>query len=351
MQVENNFKRLSASIENLRFPLILFIIMLHCYTSTGYQTSGHALYFRLVYPFALWAGETGVPAYFFISGLLLFYSHKSYGQIIVSRVKTLLVPYLFFNGIILLGYLTLMAIGRPVPILEKNLADYHFLDYIRAFWDRGAWSGGNGSPLLCPFWYLRNLMVLVLLSPLFYYIIKYTKLLFPIIMGALWINCYDSAYTLQSLTMFSLGAFFPITNSNPIPLFDKHKYWLVCTFVLLSLIDNSHNYVFVPYALQFHRLSLIANVFFLIWIGEHLSKYHLYSSTLSKAAFFVFAIHYPLTLGLKPLFSYIGQWPDIAIAVIYLICVGAIACICVCGYMILRWIVPGLLKVITGSRS
>ena len=272
MRVDTSFNRLSASIENLRFPLILFIITLHSYTSTCYLMAGHGTYFRLIYPIALWIGETGVPAYFFISGLLLFYSDKSYSQKLLSRIKTLLIPYLFFNGIILVGYLTLMVIGRPVPILEKNLADYSFLDYIRAFWDRGSWSNGNGSPLLCPFWYLRNLMVLVFLSPLLFYIIKYTKLLFPIIMGVLWINSYDSAYTLQSLTMFSLGAFFPITNNNLVPLFDKYKYWFVCIFVILGFIDNCHNYVFIPYALQFHRLSLIANVFFLILIGENLSK-------------------------------------------------------------------------------
>ena len=131
--MESSFNRLSKSIESLRFPLILFIIMLHCYTSTSSQMSGHGTYFRIIYPLSLWAGETGVPAYFYISGLLLFYSKKSYNQKLVSRIKTLLIPYLFFNGIILVGYLSLMFMGKPAVILEKSLADYNFFDYIRAF--------------------------------------------------------------------------------------------------------------------------------------------------------------------------------------------------------------------------
>ena len=203
-----SYQKLSRSIETLRFPLILLIICLHCYTSTSAITRGHDIYFRLIYPVSLWMGETGVPAFFFISGLLFFYSKKTFLQKIKSRFHTLLIPYLFFNALILCGYLCLMIFGKTITILGKDLADYTLIDYIRAFWDRGVWDHGNGSPLLCPLWYIRNLMVLVILSPIIYYIIKYTKLLFPVFFGLLWINAHDSAYTLQSLTMFSLGAYF-----------------------------------------------------------------------------------------------------------------------------------------------
>ena len=175
---KQSFQRLSHSIETLRFPLILFIICLHCYTSTSYITVGHDSYFRLIYPFSLWIGETGVPAFFFISGLLLFYSKKNYKQKLISRVNTLLVPYLFFNALILCGYLCLMLMGKPVVILEKNLSDYSFVDYLRAFWDRGSWSHGNSSPLLCPLWYIRNLIVLVIVSPILYF----TKYFLPFTM-------------------------------------------------------------------------------------------------------------------------------------------------------------------------
>ena len=119
-----SYQKLSRSIETLRFPLILFIICLHCYTSTSTVTRGHDTYFRLIYPFSLWMGETGVPAFFFISGLLFFYSKKTYIQKIKSRFQTLLIPYLFFNALILCGYLCLMYLGKTIIITGKNLADY-----------------------------------------------------------------------------------------------------------------------------------------------------------------------------------------------------------------------------------
>ena len=349
---DHAFHKLSVSIENLRFPLVFFIIMLHCYTTTNMMVRGHVDYFRMVYPFALWLGETGVPAYFFISGMLFFYSKKNYGQRVQSRIKTLLVPYLFFNGVVLMGYIFMMLLGESVYIQGKNLADYNILDYVRAFWDRGTWLGGNGAPLLCPFWYIRNLIVLVVLSPVLYYIIKYTRLLFPLVMGCFWINSFDSAYTFQSLTMFSLGAFYPICGYNPIMTFVKYRYFFIGIFVLLGIGDIAHVFIHVPYAPHIHRLSLVANVFFLIWFGQYFSRYRFfYSSFLSRSAFFVFCIHYPLVQSTKVLFSRLGHSSDAMIFVAYLFCIICVTVISVCVYYLMRRLIPGTLNFMTGSRA
>ena len=347
-----SFQRLSRSIETLRFPLILFIICLHCYTSTSAVTRGHDTYFRIIYPISLWIGEAGVPAFFFISGLFSFYSKKTYVQKIKNRFLTLLIPYLFFNGLILCVYLCSMFKGNPVMIMGKNLADYSMTDYIRIFWDRGVWDHGNGSPLLCPFWYIRNLMVLVILSPIIYYIIKYTKLLFPVFFGLLWINAHDSAYTLQSLTMFSLGAYFPICDRNPIEVFDKYRVLFVCAFLFFAIMDFLHLYVSIPFALPFHRLSLVANTFFCISIlGEFLYRHHLYSSFLSKSAFFVFCIHYPFVTNLRPFFKMINGRPDIVLVLSYLGSVVCVTLLCVFLFMFLKRIMPGFMNVVTGNRG
>lgn len=347
-----SYQKLSRSIETLRFPLILFVICLHCYTSTSAVTRGHDTYFRLLYPFSLWMGETGVPAFFFISGLLLFYSKKTYVQKMKSRFQTLLVPYLFFNVLILCGYLCLMYLGKTIIILDKNLADYTLIDYIRAFWDRGVWDHGNGSPLLCPLWYIRNLMILVILSPIIYFIIKYTKLLIPVFFGLLWINSHDSAYTLQSLTMFSLGAYFPICNRTPIEIFGKYKVLVICIFLFFATMDYLHLFVPIPYALPIHRLSLITNTFICIsFIGEYMYRHHLYSSFLSKSSFFVFCIHYPMTICLRYFLSLISVFSDYALVVGYLLSVILITLICVFLYYLLLNIVPKFVHFMTGSRG
>lgn len=347
-----SYQKLSRSIETLRFPLILLIICLHCYTSTSAVTRGHDIYFRLIYPVSLWMGETGVPAFFFISGLLFFYSKKTFLQKIKSRFHTLLIPYLFFNALILCGYLCLMILGKTITILGKDLADYTLIDYIRAFWDRGVWDHGNGSPLLCPLWYIRNLMVLVILSPIIYYIIKYTKLLFPVLFGLLWINAHDSAYTLQSLTMFSLGAYFSICDKNPIEVFEKYRVLVVCVFLFLAIMDFLHLYVSIPFALPFHRLSLVANTFFCIsFLGEFLYRHHLYSPFLSKSAFFVFCLHYPFVTNIRPIFKVISGLSDIVLVLSYLGSVACVTFLCVFLFLLFKRMVPGFVIAVTGNRG
>lgn len=346
------FRRLSLSIETLRFPLIFSIICLHCYTSISTVVCGHNSFFRIIYPIALWIGETGVPAYFFISGLLLYYSQKSFSQKLNSRVKTLLIPYLFFNGLILCGYLCMVSLGKQVFILDKDLADYSLVDYLRVFWDRGSWSHGNGSPLLCPLWYIRNLMILVFLSPAFYYIIKYTKLLLPLFIGIIWINSHDSAYSFQSLTMFSLGAYFPICDKSPMEIYDKNRLIFITVFFLLATLDFLHLFVTIPFALPIHRLSLIANVFFVLcFLGDYLHRHKLYSSFLSKSAFFVFCIHYPLTICLRPVFMRINGCYDIVLVITYIISVIGITLLCTVLYKILIRIIPQFMGIITGNRG
>lgn len=347
-----SYQKLSRSIETLRFPLILLIICLHCYTSTSDITRGNETYFRLIYPISLWMGETGVPAFFFISGLLCFYSQKTYSQKLKSRIRTLLIPYLCFNGMVLSGYLCLMCLGKSVVILGKDLADYTLIDYLRAFWDRGTWDSGNGSPVLCPLWYIRNLMVLVILSPIIYYVLKYTKLLFPVVFGLLWINAHDTAYTFQSLVMFSLGAYFPICDRNPIEVFDKYKRLSMSAFLFLAFMDFLHLFVPVPYALSFHRLSLVANTFICIsFLGEFLYRHQLYSSFLSKSAFFVFCIHYPFVTNLRPIYRMIYGQSDIVHVFLYLGTVIGVTIVCILVFVLLKRIMPSFVKVVTGNRG
>ena len=63
----NYAQRMSAAISWLRFPLIFLIILLHCYSVVKLD-GPRDTYFKAIYPFSLWFGETGVPGFFFISG-------------------------------------------------------------------------------------------------------------------------------------------------------------------------------------------------------------------------------------------------------------------------------------------
>ena len=101
--ITSNANCLSIIITWLRFPLIFLIVMLHCYSVQRLE-GVHELFFKAVYPFALWLGETGVPAFFFISVFLFFLSKKNYIVKLRSRFHSLFIPYVLWNLLVLLLY-------------------------------------------------------------------------------------------------------------------------------------------------------------------------------------------------------------------------------------------------------
>ena len=213
--------QLSAAITWLRFPLIFMVITLHGY-SVVQLPGNHSTFFHSVYPFALWFGETGVPVFFFISGFLFFLSHKTYLEKIKARCHSLLIPYILWNALLLFAYIVAFVVGNPQDINGKNMSDFMWTDYLRLFWDRGSYDNGNFVPLLCPFWYIRNLLILSLISPMIYIMNRYLREGYLLAVIIWWILTPHNAFIPQSILFFSLGAFFSIQDKNPLSLFIQH---------------------------------------------------------------------------------------------------------------------------------
>ena len=270
-------KRLSKAITQLRFPLIFLILLLHCYSVKNIPGE-HVLYFKVVYPFALWLGETGVPGFFFISGFLFFHSKKSFLQKLGTRFNTLLIPYLLWNVLLLGLYIIVFIAGYPQDINGKNMADYSSIDYVRTFWDRGSYDEGNFVPILCPFWYIRNLFIMSILSPLFYYIIKYVREFFLLAIAIWWLHTPHNAFISQTILFFCLGAYFSILEKNPLEYFSKYKRIFLMLFAIWAIADIFVHTIYVtPINLQIHRLSLIFNIPILFLLADYCCRHGLSS--------------------------------------------------------------------------
>lgn len=343
--------QLSSAITWLRFPLIFLIIMLHCYSVQRIE-GAHELYFKVLYPFSLWLGESGVPGFFFISGLLLFISQKSYSQKLQSRVHSLLIPYLIWNSILIFIYITLYAIGYPQDINGRSLAEYGPIDYLRLFWDRGSFDHGNFVPILCPLWYIRNLFIMVILSPLLYFIIRYVREVFLIIVSLWWMISYDNAFIPQTILFFSLGAYFPIFNLNPLEVFTKHRTIFLSLFSCCAIGDiATHIAIGTPWNLQIHRFSLIFNIPILFLLADWCSRHGYTNKILPNAAFIVFCMHYPIVVILRKVcISIFASASDGTHIMLYFACVIASTVISLGTYMLLERYFPKLKNILSGNR-
>ena len=350
-QIINYKIRLSNAITWLRFPLIFLIIMLHCYSVVRMEGTGDT-YFNTVYPFALWLGETGVPGFFCISGYLFFLSRKNYGQKLKTRFHTLLIPYLLWNVLLLIMYIVLFAIGYPQNINGRSMAEYNVTDYIRLFWDRGTYENGNFSPLLCPFWYIRNLFIISMISPILNYIIKYARELFLLIAVIWWMTAYHNAFIQQTILFFSLGAYFAIHNINPIKLITENKKWFIIFFIMFAISDIAmHTIAGTPINLQVHRLSLIFNIPALFILADICISKGYSSKLLPNAAFIVFAVHYPIVLVLRKLCATkYATASDATHIMLYFVCIVIATIASMLVYIILSKYFPKLKNLLSGNR-
>ena len=350
------FQRLSAAISWLRFPLILCVVMLHCYCTVPLpHPEDHNLYFSLVYPFGLWLGESGVPAFFFISGFLFYISQKSYKERIKSRVHTLLYPYLLWNSIFLMIYLVLFILGHPLDILGKNISDYDIIDYIRAYIDRGEYNEGNNGPILCTYWYVRNLFLLCLISPLWYYLNKFLKFLFPLLLVLWWMSLHHNALLAESILFFNLGACFAIHDINPLEQISRKRVLFLSFWVILSFADLfTHSVISFGGAFYVHRLSLIVNIFAFLLLADMITKGESskVNTFLMGSVFWVFATHDHLAIAFRRLcMTYMGNVSDITHFFLYWLAVIVVTLLCLISYAVMNQLFPSFVKFATGDRT
>ena len=351
MEQKRNENLLSETITWLRFPLIFLIILLHCY-STVRLPGDHGLYFKMIYPFSLWLGETGVPGFFFISGLLFFLSKKHYFQKLKTRFHTLLIPYLIWNALLLGLYIVVYAAGYPQDINGKNIADYTIIDYTRAFWDRGSYDDGNFVPILCPFWYIRNLLIMSVLSPLFYYIIKSGREVFLLGVTIWWMMTPHNAFISQTILFFCLGAYFSILDKNPLEVFIRYQKTclVLCAFIAIADIVVHTLYV-TPINLQIHRLALIFNIPALFILAHYCCQHGITSKLLQNSAFIVFSVHYPIVVIMRKICaSKLGDTSDLIHIPIYFICVIIATAISLLIYICLDRYLPKVKNILSGNR-
>lgn len=347
----DNYQRLSASIAYMRFPLAVTIIFYHSHTIVSIPDC--QFYFKFIYPFSLWLGETGVPAFLFISGLWFFYSAKNYQEKIKNRLQTLLIPYFLWNTIALFAFLIAFFFGFNLLINQvKSIAEYGFLDYIRAYWDCGDWNYGNGKPVYPPMWFVRNLFLLALFSPIFKVIIQHTHFLLPLGTCLLWIIYPGFWLSIESVMAFCLGAYFPLSNINPMAFLDKHKKVFVIAMIMLGIADVTTNTVyFIPFNLQIHRLAILSNIICIPIIGNYFISHQLSMKSLSNMAFFIYCIHLPfVALFRKPVLLH-PEWSDSVHIFLYFLSVLSVTIITIFIYKMTKRLWPSFLKLATGNRK
>lgn len=309
-------KAQSDTISLLRFPMALLVILIHTdgYYS-GWKTdvellSAEGICFLLGYIVRLFA-KIAVPTFFMISGFLFFnnfreFSWEGYKKKMKSRLKTLIVPFVLWNVVVFLALIAskiakMYYIGESWDYVTDFIAEtnWHFI------WDINHWNDANRpwlwwttymtGPIDLPLWFLRDLIVVTVLSPLIYWLVKTLKifslvLLFAAYVSDFWVTWHG--FRIEAFFYYTFGAYFAINGKNIVEFCRRHYKVIVGVMAVSFLVlitrciyDDYRTLIVNPFILAAALSAVALCSYFVVNKGIKANP------LLVASCFFIYACH------------------------------------------------------------
>jgi succinoglycan biosynthesis protein ExoH len=287
---------LSQRIAILRFIMIAGVVVLHTPLYVPLADTGSDL-FSLVKAFFQHAVfRTTVPVLTFISGYLLFSSglDRRPLDLIRKKSRSILLPFLFFNLVVLAG----AWLGQSMLGLSLS---YDLVPFDAEVWMNAAF-GLAGSPINYPLNFLRDLLALLLLAPLFGMMLRRAPWIGLIAVTVVFNNNLDSQLILRNLMpiIFFVGGMAAIGKWNMAAL-DRFALPLLalflglCAAIVYFEIENTHYLGLVAPLMLWPAVSLLVGTGFGRWAAR-----------MSRYSFFIFLAHAPLLLASWMVYQRLG---------------------------------------------
>jgi peptidoglycan/LPS O-acetylase OafA/YrhL len=295
-----------------------------------------------------------VPIFFLMSGYLFFLnfepSIRSFLNKIKTRFRTLLVPFLFWNFLTLL----VMAAAQYLPVTQRFLSGKHIpIASFGPFQLFNAIFGLTDSPISFQFWFIRDLMVLVLISPLIYLANRIVSIPMLSIAVIGWLVGKWPVYIPSSdaFLFFTLGGYLAISQRS-IFCMDRLGRTLLFPYLISVIITAAMpSKAFTPIL---HQVGILMGIVVLLYATSKVSAKGKVSALLLKlgpASFFLFAIHEPLQTVLKKAsYHILAPTSSAMILFLYFTIPLVIILIALALYRCLSVALPRLTSSLTGGR-
>ena len=364
-----------ASLDLLRFPLAIVVVIVHVFgpdaapVEYSYWYQNFRLFHGLNQFIDAFLRGISVPIYFFISGFVFFlntdFNKNVYVNKLKNRVKTLLVPYLIWNAAAIL-----LVILKQLPLFSSILADpstklnLTFANIVSCFWkDNGLLSVSDVNaiipvspfPINASLWFIRDLMLVVIASPLIYWVIKRLQKSYMLCIGMIYIytTFKPDIYGVTALFFFSWGACFSINRLDIISCFRPYFKASLYIYILLGILFLVFS-EYIPLSVKYIKLiqSLIGLVL-LFNLSSYLleENYCKINSFLSSSSFFIYVTHCLLVHRVtKILLRVFEPVHDISVTGVYILSFVSTVSVLIFSFYILKRYFPRLLVLVTGRR-
>ena len=369
----NNLRK--DTLDLLRFPLAIIVIIVHVFGPSA--APNEYLYwcqnFRVFHGLNLYIDAflrgISVPIYFFISGFVFFlntdFNKDVYLRKLNNRVKTLLIPYLVWNSAAIL-----LVVVKQLPIFSSFLSyqgtelNFSFINVASCFWqDNGLLSpppSNTGSiasvspfPINTALWFLRDLILVVIASPIIYWMIKRFKITYVFILGVVYVLSIvrGGVFGIGAFFFFSWGAYMSVNGADIISKFRPYfKFSLLVYLILGVLYFPLSNTSAIPYI---KLAQSLVGLIFLFNLSACLLERGVcrVNKFLSSASFFLYITHCLIVHRVtKVVLSILGPTSDLGVMGTYLLSTILTVLLLVFSYYILKRYFPKALVLVTGRR-
>jgi fucose 4-O-acetylase-like acetyltransferase len=304
-----------------------------------------------------------VAAFFFISGYLFFAKYQKFGleeytDAMKRKAVTLLLPYLLWLTI---------AYYFCGLVLGFNTFDITPLQLRQIYWDMGGGvtvksvlgytfvedSGPGGSPAL---WFVRDLMVMMLCTPLIWTIVRHLKMWTLALVSAIFIlniGIPVIGFNPVSVTFFAIGATLSICGKGLVDCALRYRTAILVSFALLLTIVYVLDTTRTPYNTVLIRLLKLSSIGALILMARQALRYKQSARiviSLGQASFFVYIFHdLPFMFGLRDLvIAPTTAWGPV---LAYMLSISGRVIISLAAYYVLRSLCPRVLSFLVGGRA
>ena len=357
----------SKVIAFLRFPLVVLALFMHCnFSILGGEWGSLPFASGFIHVMSQRIAPMVCPLFFFISGYLFFktgfFTADVYVKKLTRRFLSLFVPFLLWNLLYLVLVIIIGLFSSQVPILGIPIEQMSFINGLKAMWNMALIPGGNSlaAPVCVPFWFVRDLMVTVILSPLIYWAVTFfirisgkkplvRYILFTAIVFGIGFIPSLSGLNPESWLFFAFGAYFAIKKKEFIVAMLPYAVPMLITLVILIILEQ-----WMPCEFIYH-LEQVVTVIFVISFTTMMVRsgtWYVNDMTLSHASFFLFASQY---MFLGPIVMLLGSGflmphNSILAIVIYIVPVILTTVLGLILYWLMRTRLPFITYLLMGGR-
>lgn len=253
--------RHSLCVDFLRLALSLLLVFFHTFQIQICSDEG-AIQIGVKRIIDAFLSDLIVPVFFLISGYFFFKNRGGQEKFLIGKLKrrlrTLLLPYCIWNT---LGIL-LVVIKDPLKLFSGGI--------LSSFWMYNGWAEGeNGQttyfPINTALWYVRDLMMVVLCSPLLYLGLK--KIGYGVILTLTGLFTFFSLHYVDwhlnqlstAFLFFSLGAWLSLHGKTVPECFEKHFSVSLILYPVFSIV-----YLFLSEHTLLNQIIKVVNSFAVI---------------------------------------------------------------------------------------